>query len=365
MSLKSASHAYRLPAEWAPHDAVWIGWPHNVTDWPSKFSPIPWVFGEMIRHLATSERVRVVCNDEAHRAKAKRVLRRAAPELLADSAAPRVEFVLARTNRGWTRDFMPLFAELPGQGGAVLKFGFNGWAKYQDHERDDEAGAVCGRRIAGERGWRYVEVTRGDRVGAPVFCEGGALDVNGRGSILVSEECLLDPDTQVRNPGLGRAGYEAVFSAWCGAGNVLWLGRGIVGDDTHGHVDDFCRFVGPKTILLCQEPDARDPNHAILEENRERLESARLEDGARPEVVRLPMPAPLYFDGQRLPASYANFYIGNTLVLVPTFNDENDRKALGIIAELFPGRRVLGLHAVDLVLGLGAVHCLTHEQPSF
>lgn len=365
MSLKNASPAYRLPAEWEPHDAVWIGWPHNVNDWPGKISPIPWVFGEMVRILATSELVRVVCNDEAHRAKAQRVVRRAAPELLDPNLPPRIEFMLARTNRGWTRDFLPLFAERPGQGGAALKFGFNGWAKYQDHERDDAAGAACGRRIAAERGWEYVEVSREfDGRQAPVFFEGGALDVNGRGSILVSEECLLDPEIQVRNPGLERADYEAIFSAWCGAGNALWLDRGIVGDDTHGHVDDFCRFVGPETILLCEEPDAGDPNHAILERNRERLESARLENGRRPELVRLPMPTPLFFDGQRLPASYANFYIGNSLVLVPTFNDEKDRLALGIISELFPGRRTLGLHAVDLVLGLGAVHCLTHEQPS-
>jgi agmatine deiminase len=180
---------------------------------------------------------------------------------------------------------------------------------------------------------------------------------------LTTEECLLDPEVQVRNPGLTRAETEGAFREYLGVKNVLWLGKGIAGDDTHGHVDDLCRFVGPRTVVLCRESDPSDANYRPLEENRERLEGMRLEDGSRIEVVKLPMPAPLFLDGQRLPASYANFYISNEAVLVPTFNDPNDRIALGTLAELFRDRAVIGIHAVDLVWGLGTIHCLTREQP--
>jgi agmatine deiminase len=193
--------------------------------------------------------------------------------------------------------------------------------------------------------------------------EGGAVDVDGHGTILTTEECLLDPFVQVRNPGFKRVDYEQVFLENLGATHTIWLGRGIAGDDTHGHVDDLCRFVSERTIVLCREKDPTDPNHRVLEENRERLQGARLADGSIPEVVDLPMPAPLVFDGTRLPASYANFYLANACVLVPTFNDPSDRVALGILAELFTDRPVVGIHAVDLVWGLGTLHCLTQQQP--
>jgi agmatine deiminase len=194
--------------------------------------------------------------------------------------------------------------------------------------------------------------------------EGGAVDVNGHGSLIATEECLLDSTIQVRNPGLGRQEIETALRDYLGVTNVFWLGKGIVGDDTHGHVDDFCRFVGPRTLALCHEGDLGDANHRVLEENRERLEGLRLEDGSRVEIVRLPMPVPLYLDGQRLPASYANFYFSNAAVLVPTFNDPNDRIALGTLSEIIRDRPVIGIHAVDLVWGLGALHCLTQQQPA-
>lgn len=200
--------------------------------------------------------------------------------------------------------------------------------------------------------------------GRRVVLEGGGMDGNGRGDVLTTEECLLDPAVQVRNPGFGRADYEAVFREYLGAKNVIWLGKGIAGDDTHGHVDDFCRFVGPDTVLLCREDDASDVNHRVLAENRERLSGARLASGAHLTVIDLPMPRPLAYKGVRLPASYANFYIGNRVVLVPTFNDPGDRKALSIVADCFPTREVHGIHAVELAWGFGAVHCLTHEEPT-
>jgi agmatine deiminase len=349
-----AALGFRLPGEWERHEATWIGWPHHRTDWPGKFAPIPWVYGEIGRKLALGEIVRILVNSNAHEASARRILSRAGVNL------GRVEFFRIPTDRGWTRDCGPIFvrrhlsrrAEL-----AIVRFRFNAWARYPNWQADD----AVPERVARALGLRLFCAEVGGR---DFVVEGGSIDVNGCGTLLTTEECLLDPITQVRNPGLGRQETEAALRACLGARNVLWLGRGIAGDDTHGHVDDVCRFVGPRTVVLCREDDPHDANYRPLEENRERLEGMRLEDGSRLEVVRLPMPAPLYFDGRRLPASYANFYIANAAVLVPTFNDANDRIALGTLAELFPDRPVVGIHAVDLVWGLGTLHCLTHEQPA-
>jgi agmatine deiminase len=382
--ISPAALGYRLPAEWEPHEATWIGWPHNLSDWPGKFTPIPWVYGEIVRKIAPGEIVRVLVNSKAHEEGARRILKRVGVD------SSRVEFFHIPTNRGWTRDFGPIFVKRnyplppPYQGEeqsdvAIVDFGFGGWAKYSDWQKDNKVASLAARllgcrRFVAEvimrtrRGGPYGRQWAGTRA-APTsrqcqfVLEGGSLDGNGRGTLLTTEECLLDPEVQVRNPGLTRAETEGAFREYLGVKNVLWLGKGIGGDDTHGHVDDLCRFVGPRTVVLCRESDPSDANYRPLEENRERLEGMRLEDGSRIEVVKLPMPAPLFLDGQRLPASYANFYISNEAVLVPTFNDPNDRIALGTLAELFRDRAVIGIHAVDLVWGLGTIHCLTREQP--
>ncbi|MEO8189044.1 MAG: agmatine deiminase family protein [Acidobacteriota bacterium] len=337
-----------MPAEWEPHEATWIGWPHNTSDWPGRFGPIPWAYAEISRWILPGEILRVLVESSAHEARARRVLRRSGLEL------SKVEFFRIPTDRGWTRDSGPAFVRR-GSEIAIRRFRFNGWAKYPDWRRDD--------RVP-ERVARALEMPLLPPVARErdVVLEGGAIDVNGRGTLVTTEECLLDPELQVRNPGLDRAGYERVFRETLGAGTVIWLGRGIAGDDTHGHVDDLCRFTGPRTVVVCREENPADENHRVLEENRERLEEARLEDGTRPEVAYLPMPSPVFFDGRRLPASYANFYIGNAAVLVPTFNDPNDSVALGILGELFD-RPVVGIHARDLVWGLGTIHCLTRQQP--
>jgi agmatine deiminase len=343
----ASAAGYRLPAEWQPHAATWIGWPHNTTDWPGKFPPIPWVYGEIVRRLAEGEIVQTLVESKAHEASARRILTRVGVDL------GNVRFHRLATDRGWTRDSGPAFVVRPGPAPrlAVAHFGFNGWAKYDDWKKDRRIALWAAKKL------RLPVLPSG------IVLEGGSIDVNGRGTLVTTEECLLDPKVQVRNPGLDRAGYERMFRDSLGARNVVWLKNGIAGDDTHGHVDDLCRFVDATTVVACREENPKDENYAALEENRERLEGALLEDGRKLSVVALPMPGPLFFDGRRLPASYANFYVGNAAVLVPTFNDPKDRIALGILAELFPGRPVVGIHAVDLVWGLGTIHCLTRQQP--
>jgi agmatine deiminase len=347
-----ASLGFHMPAEWEPHYATWVGWPHNASDWPGKLAAITWVYGEIVRALARGEIVRVLVNSVPHERQARRVLERVGVGL------ERVEFFRFPTNRGWTRDFGPVFVRRtrPRPEVAIIRFRFTGWAKYPDWKKDDR----IPERAAAKLELRLFPA----RVsGRDVVLEGGSIDVNGRGTLLTTEECLLDPAVQVRNPGLSRGDLETVLRDQLGVTNVLWLGKGIAGDDTHGHVDDLCRFVDPRTVVLCRETDPHDANYRALAENRERLEGMRLEDGSQIEVVPLPMPAPLFFDGQRLPASYANFCIANSAVLVPTFNDPQDRVALGILAELIKDRPVVGIHALDLVWGLGTLHCLTQQEP--
>ncbi|HYM09444.1 MAG TPA: agmatine deiminase family protein [Bryobacterales bacterium] len=330
-----------MPAEWEPHRATWIAWPHNRDDWPGKFAPIPWVYAEIVRHLHRSERVRIITTDPARPA---RLLARAGVDL------SRIDFFPFPTDRSWTRDYGPMFVRR-GRRLAIHDWRFNGWAKYSNWRRDRQVA----RRAAQKLGVPLIE--------PGIVLEGGAIDVNGRGTLLTTEECLLS-NTQQRNPGLSRAGLEAILARHLGVRHFLWLRRGIAGDDTHGHIDDIARFAGPSTVVAAVEEDPADPNHAPLRENLELLRSMQDQDGRPLRVVPLPMPAPLYFDGRRLPASYANFYIANNIVLVPTFDDPNDRLALATLAELFPGRQVAGIHSVDLVWGLGTLHCLTQQEPA-
>jgi agmatine deiminase len=348
-----AALGFRMPAEWEPHEATWIAWPHEPRDWPGKLGPIPWVYGEVVRHLTPGERVRILIGDTAAEARARRLLARVGADL------GQVDFFRAPTDRSWTRDYCPLFVKDRRGAVAITNWRFNGWAKYPNHKRDDAVNDRLARRLkmrqwtpavaAGGKPWRVV-------------MEGGSLDVNGAGTLLTTEECLLSP-VQARNPGMSREEIEAVLGAYLGVRKVLWLGDGIAGDDTHGHVDDLARFVDARTVVIAEETDEADPNYRPLRENRERLTAMTTADGEPLRVVPLPMPAPLRLDGVRLPASYANFYVGNAAVLVPTFNDPMDRRALDVLAGLFPTREVVGIHAVDLVWGLGTLHCMTQQQP--
>jgi agmatine deiminase len=345
-----AALGYRLPAEWEPHAATWLAWPHARGDWPGKFAAIPWVYGEVVRHLVPGERVRLLVRDAVAERAARSVLRRAGVDL------GRIDFFRVPTDRSWTRDYCPLFVRRDDGDVALTSWRFTGWGRYADFRRDAAVADRLARRLGGRRWTPSVD-------GRRIVLEGGSIDPNGRGTLLTTTECLLSP-VQARNPGLGREVLERVLGAYLGVRKVLWLGEGIVGDDTHGHVDDVARFVDPRTVVVATEDDPADPNHAPLAENRARLERLTDQDGAPLRIVPLPMPAPLHFAGQRLPASYANFYIGNAAVLVPTFNDPADRRALAILTDLFPSRRVVGIHAVDLVLGLGTLHCMTQPEPA-
>lgn len=335
---------FRMPAEWEPHEATWLAWPHERSDWPGKFAPVPWVYCEVVRRLARRERVRILISDSQAQAVAREQLRKAGAPLDA------VEFIHCPTNRSWTRDYCPLFVKNAEGEVAATRWRFNGWAKYNNHRKDNAVPECIIPRL-GVRSWE-----------TGLVLEGGSIDVNGRGALLTTEECLLSP-IQARNPSLGRDEIERALSDYLGVSKVLWLGRGIAGDDTHGHIDDLARFVGPATVVVVSEQDPAEENYEPLCENSARLREMTDQDGCRLEVVELPMPRPVYFDGQRLPASYANFYIANGLVLVPTFNDPNDRVALDTLARLFPDREVTGIYCGDLVLGLGALHCMTQQNP--
>jgi agmatine deiminase len=343
------SQGYRMPAEWEPHEATWLAWPHNAADWPGKFHPIPWVYCDIIRHLSRVEDVHLLVQDDAARQRAGSMLARTGAHL------QRVHFHLWPTNRVWMRDSGPVFVTRPG-GVAIINWHFNAWAKYKDWQLDDQQPLKAAAALHLPH-WN-PEFPANHRV----VLEGGSIDVNGQGAMLTTEECLLS-NVQQRNPGLSRENLEHIFHEYLGIDQVLWMDRGIVGDDTHGHVDDITRFVGPSTIVTVTETNSNDANHLPLAENLRRLHAARNLRGQPYNIIELPMPEPVVFQGQRLPASYANFYIANGLVLVPTFNDPNDRMALNVLAEVFPGRQIIGIHAGDLVWGLGTLHCMSQQQP--
>jgi agmatine deiminase len=351
-----------MPAEWDPHDATWLAWPHYHGDWPGKFEPIPWVYTEIIRNLARHERVELIVNDAAKEREARKLLERA------NAALKNVRFHRWPTDRVWLRDSGCIYVkqtcgagtparESQGHNSELLaiKFRFNSWAKYSNWRHDEKIGGL----MAGAGAKAVRPLHRATRV----VLEGGSIDVNGLGTILTTEECLLSK-VQQRNPGMSRKDYESMFADYLGAPHVIWLGKGIHGDDTHGHVDDLARFVAPDTVVTMVESNKKDVNHVALRENLRRLRAATDQAGKPLNVIELPMPAAVIFEKRRLPASYANFYIANGIVLVPVFNDPNDRIALDTLAALFPTREIVPIYSGDLVWGLGTMHCMTQQQPA-
>jgi len=342
-----AALGYRMPAEWERHAATWLSWPHNPATWPGKVEVVPPIWVEIVRALLPGEEVHLLVKDEEVEAEARALLGRA------DLLGPRLHLHRVRSNDGaWMRDVGPTFVTREAGGRvecAAVDWTFNAWGgKYGPWDDDDRiAGQVAG--IAG------VPLFRPE-----VVLEGGSIEVNGRGTLLTTESCLLNPN---RNPTLSRQDIERVLRDHLGVRHVLWLGDGIVGDDTDGHIDDLTRFVDERTVVTVTSDDPADPNHAPLVENLRRLEAMTDQDGAPLRVLTLPMPEAVIHEEQQLPASYANFYIGNAAVLVPTFGQPSDAVALDTLQRLFPTRRVVGIHAVDLVWGLGTFHCVTQQQP--
>jgi agmatine deiminase len=359
--MKTVASSLRMPAEWEPHTATWLAWPHHRNDWPGKFEPVPWVYAEIIRNLARHERVELIVNDAAAEKAARKLLDKA------NARSENVRFHRWPTNRVWTRDsgctfVLPRSARPDSRGRlsprgslAAIRWQFNAWAKYSNWQRDQKIGGLMAKAAGAEELRPMFGKQR-------VVLEGGSIDVNGQGTLLTTEECLLSK-VQQRNPGMKRAGYEKLFAEYLGIKSVVWLGSGVAGDDTHGHVDDITRFVSPDTVVTAVESNPDDSNYEPLRENIRRLRAATEQDGKPLSIIELPLPAPVIFAGQRLPASYANFYIANGVVLVPVFNDPNDRFALDILTDLFPDREVVGIYCGDLIWGFGAIHCMTQQQP--
>jgi agmatine deiminase len=355
-----SAQGYRMPAEWERHESTWLAWPHYRGDWPGKFEPIPWVFAEIVRNLARHERVDLIVNDASWEERARAVLEKAGA--LSDNVC----FHRWRTDRVWTRDSGCIFLTPPAErrpadsGLLALHFQFNAWAKYPNYKLDEKVGGhmaqAAGARVVHPLVHAFNEKHR-------VVLEGGSIDVNGCGALLTTEECLLST-TQQRNPHMDRAAYEQLFADYFGVQSVIWLDSGIAGDDTHGHVDDITRFVAPNAVVTMIEPNERSENYAALHANLGRLRNARTADGQKLEIVEIPMPRPVVFEGRQLPASYANFYIANGAVLAPVFNDPNDRIALNKLAELFPAREIVPIYCGDLIWGFGAMHCMTQQQPA-
>ncbi len=343
-----AQRGFRMPAEWEPQRAIWLAWPHHRADWPGKFAPIPFVYGEIVRHLAAHVQVELLVRDAKQREQAQGIFMAAGVD---DRC---VRFHEIATNRIWLRDSGPTFIS-DGTEKAMLHWGFNGWAKYRNHRHDVSVPERMNEALKLER---IVPMHKGRRV----VLEGGGIEVNGKGCVMVTEEWLLDPSVQVRNAGFTRDDYEQVFADYLGAPHTIWLGHGIVGDDTHGHIDDLARFVNADTVVIATTRDKTDANYDLLRDNARRLKRATDAKGKPLNVVELPMPKALLYEDFRLPASYANFLIANGLVLVPTFNDPMDRVALSILAELMPKHAVVGIHCVDFVLGLGTLHCMSQQE---
>ncbi|HSN49357.1 MAG TPA: agmatine deiminase family protein [Flavobacterium sp.] len=339
----------RFPAEWEKQQGILLCFPHNGKDWPGKYEAIQWAFVEFIKKVATVEQVFLVVANEKLKTKVSEMLETAHVKLA------NVSFIIHKTNRSWMRDSGPIVVK-NGTEREALNFNFNGWAKYKNINLDKQVPEKVAHFL-------NLPVSQVLYKGKPVIVEGGAIDTNGKGTLLTSEECLMHPTIQVRNPNFTKADYEAVFKEYLGITNVIWLGDGIEGDDTHGHIDDLCRFVNEDTIITIVEKDPKDNNYKPLQDNLKRLQNAKLENGKSPKIVELPMPKRIDFDGLRLPASYANFLILNKCVLVPTFNDSNDRIALNIIGDCFPDREIIGINAIDLIWGFGTLHCLSQQIP--
>jgi agmatine deiminase len=340
-----------LPAEWEKHQYTLLAFPYEGRDWPGKFHAVKWTFVEIIRKITLYEDVLLLVKSQEHQQKVLTMLAQAHVD------EKKVTFIIKDTNRGWMRDSGPVIVRNQDGSRTALQFGFNGWAKYSNYRKDISNPEIVASTLK-------IPLEKVIYQGQNVILEGGAIDSNGKGTLITTEECLLDLEIQARNPDFDSSDYQEIFRRYLGISKVIWLGKGIEGDDTHGHVDDICRFVNEDTVVVCREANTKDKNYKILEENYERLQGEKLQNGEKLNILSVPMPSRLDFEDLRLPASYVNFLITNGCVLVPVFNDKNDYKALGIFRDIFPERDVIGISAIDLIWGLGTLHCLSKEIPA-
>jgi len=345
MESSPASAGFAFPAEWVPHTATWLSWPHKEESWPGKIETIYKPYCEFVKALAEGELVRINVKDAPMEAFAKSELTKVGVDLT------KVEFFHFPTNDAWCRDHGPAFLiNLATKQKAVIDWGYNAWGdKYPPYDLDD-----------------VIPTKIGNQFNLPVYnpgivMEGGSVDFNGAGTILTTTACLLNKN---RNPHLNQEEIESYLKNYYGAQQILWLGDGIVGDDTDGHIDDITRFVNENTVVTVVEENEADENYHILQENLATLKTFKLINGKPLNIIELPMPAAVVYDGQRLPASYANFYIGNAAVVVPTYRDKNDAKALEILIQCFPDRKVIGIDSTDIIWGLGSFHCLSQQEPA-
>lgn len=337
---------YIMPAEWEPHEATWLAWPHNKSHWPGNFRPIPKVFAEITKAIASDENVYICVNDQRAEDGARKVL---ISSRISSEQMERVRFFHFPTNTSWTRDFGPIFVRDENGELVITDWIFNTWGgKYPPFDQDD----IVPQKIAIELNFPFIE--------PGIVLEGGSIDVNGKGTLLTTTQCLLNKN---RNPNLDKKQIEEYLEKYLGTSNILWLDEGIIGDDTDGHIDDIARFTDARTIVCAVEENVNDENYSILQKNYEALKQMKDQDGKPFRIATLPMPEPVLYKKQRLPASYINFLITNNSVIVPTFKSKKDEEALEILAKLFPGRRITGVDCTDLIWGLGAIHCSTQQQP--
>lgn len=330
---------YRLPAEWEPHEGTWLAWPHNKSHWPGKFKPIPPVFAKIAAALAKSEPVFICVKNSAMASSAAKFI----------GKTDNIFFQQIATNASWSRDHGPIFVYDDKGNRVITDWIFNNWGgKYRGWRNDD----LVPQKIA--------KIFKIPAIEPGIVLEGGSIDVNGLGALLTTEQCLLNKN---RNPKLNRRQIQNYLKKYLGATKILWLKEGIIGDDTDGHIDDLARFINPTTVLCAVEDNTRDANYAILKKNYQDLKKMSDQAGRPFKIIKLPMPDPVIYKNQRLPASYANFYIANKAVLVPTFRCPKDRLVLKIFKPLFPNRKIIGIDCVDLVWGLGTIHCSTQQQP--
>lgn len=337
-----AEGGYRMPAEWEPHAATWLTWPHDEAHWPGLYEKIPPIWARMAKELSAGEDVHILIHDAKTEAIAEKELKKAG------ATSDRIHLHHVPNNFAWARDHGPIFLKNKKGDTLITHWGYNAWGNKWSHELDDHVPE------------HVAKITGLTHVRAPMILEGGSIDVNGQGALLTTTSCLLHPN---RNPGLRKPQIEQNLKDYLGVTKVLWLGNEITGDDTNGHIDDMTRFIGPNTIFTVVEENKDDGNHETLQSNLELLKEMTDQGGNPFEIVTVPLPAPLVHEGIRLPASYANFYIGNAALLLPVFNDPNDSEAINVLGKAFPDRKIIPIDARDLVWGFGAFHCVTQQQP--